>query len=478
MSSSDQGQHRAEEQGQEEQDQSQGAVPAATSPDSSTYGPPQPVRLFGGLAAAIRNSLGEQELLADICRGLVEEGGCCAAWVEAAALDEHGEPALAAHSPGLKPQPGPPPLLGAYLKSPAAAEIEPGVVLDAAGHAALADWLAHAGRPDCQAVLVLPLGAAATPFGVLGIGSCRGSFAPEAVAAYSDYAGLCTAALEAVRSRSALRRSEYVDAALVRSVLRDEFLAGVSHELRTPLMGILGVSEALQEQVYGPLTERQQRALHSIEQSGLHLLELLNDILDIAKAESGQTRLLLSTIAVDDVCRDSLQMTQQLAQQKSQRLVYTITPPALTMEADARRLTQILVNLLSNAIKFTPVRGELGLEVAGDAGAGVVRFTVWDHGIGIAAEDMPRLFEPFVQLNVGLTRQFTGTGLGLALVKRMAELHGGQVDALSTVGQGSTFVVTLPWRKASRPANGSAAQPEQDDTPAAPPTRSVGRTAA
>jgi CheY-like chemotaxis protein len=118
-----------------------------------------------------------------------------------------------------------------------------------------------------------------------------------------------------------------------------------------------------------------------------------------------------------------------------------------TIDADGRRLKQILVNLLSNAVKFTPEGGKIGLEVEGDAKQQVVRFTVWDTGIGIAQEDMARLFQPFVQLDASLSRKYEGTGLGLSLVYRMVEMHGGSVSVESDVGQGSRFTVSLPWRK-------------------------------
>ena len=113
--------------------------------------------------------------------------------------------------------------------------------------------------------------------------------------------------------------------------------------------------------------------------------------------------------------------------------------------ADERRLKQILVNLLSNAVKFTPREGKIGLEVAGDRAEGLVRFTVWDTGIGISPEDVPRLFQAFIQLDARLSRQYEGTGLGLVLVKRLAELHGGSVELASQPGDGSRFSVVLPW---------------------------------
>lgn len=236
------------------------------------------------------------------------------------------------------------------------------------------------------------------------------------------------------------------NAELARSArLKDEFLASMSHELRTPLNAVLGLSEALQEQVYGPLTERQLAALHNIEESGRHLLALINDILDLSKIAAGKLELAAGPVAVTSVCEASLRLLRQQAQQKGLTVVTSYDPRVSVIQADERRLMQVLVNLLSNAVKFTPSGGELGLEVAGDALQQVVHFSVWDTGIGIAQADLPRLFQPFVQLDSSLARTYAGTGLGLALVRRMVELHGGTVAVESTLGTGSRFTVTLPW---------------------------------
>lgn len=229
--------------------------------------------------------------------------------------------------------------------------------------------------------------------------------------------------------------------------LKDEFLANMSHELRTPLNTVLGLSEALQEQVYGSLNERQLRALHNIEESGRHLLALINDILDVSKIEAGKLKLELRPTGVDGICQASLGLVKQIALKKRIDVAYTLNPGIMTIQADERRLKQILVNLLTNAVKFTPEGGKIGLEVVGDTEHEVIHFSVWDTGIGIAKEDIPRLFQPFVQLDSSLARQHEGTGLGLALVYRMAELHGGSVAVTSESGKGSCFTVDLPWRE-------------------------------
>ncbi|MBL8058341.1 MAG: PAS domain S-box protein, partial [Anaerolineales bacterium] len=240
--------------------------------------------------------------------------------------------------------------------------------------------------------------------------------------------------------------------------LKDEFLASMSHELRTPLTGILGLAEALQLNTYGALTERQNRAVKAIEESGQHLLELINDILDLSKIVAGMFELIIETFALADVCQAALQLTRGRANKKRHQVNFSMTPPSLIVRGDARRLKQILVNLLSNAVKFTPAGGALGLEVQASEAEQVVRLTVWDKGIGIDPANLTLVFQPFIQLDSQLARQYEGTGLGLALVLRMAELHGGSVEAESALGQGSRFTIRLPWTPpAAEPAGHPAA---------------------
>jgi PAS domain S-box-containing protein len=227
--------------------------------------------------------------------------------------------------------------------------------------------------------------------------------------------------------------------------LKDEFLASMSHELRTPLNAILGLSEALQEQVYGPLSERQVKTLLSIEESGRHLLELINDILDLAKIGAGKLELTIEPVALEPLCQACLRLVRQAAQKKQLKLAAAIDPAVVQLNGDARRLKQVLINLLSNAVKFTPEGGSIGLEVIGDRARQVAQLSVWDTGIGIPAEQIEQLFQPFVQLDSRLARQYEGTGLGLALVYRMVEMHGGSIEVQSMVGAGSRFTVSLPW---------------------------------
>ncbi len=263
------------------------------------------------------------------------------------------------------------------------------------------------------------------------------------------------AALEQERSSLAERVAEQTfelrraNAELARAArLKDEFLASMSHELRTPLNAILGIAEGMADQLYGPLNERQIRSLHLVEQSGRHLLALIDDILDVSKIESGQLTLDLSLVPVAATCNSCLQLIRQTANDKSIRVSFSKDDAVTHMRADQRRLKQILINLLSNAVKFTPDNGEIGLEVRGEPEQNLVHLTVWDKGIGIAEADVGRLFRPFVQLDSSLARRYNGTGLGLALVKRLAEMHQGSVRVESKVNEGSRFTVTLPWRAA------------------------------
>ncbi len=229
--------------------------------------------------------------------------------------------------------------------------------------------------------------------------------------------------------------------------MKDEFLASISHELRTPLNAILGISEALQEEVYGSLNDDQFQSLHSIEESGRHLLSLINDILDLSKMEAGKLDLEIRPVSVESVCHASLRLIKQNAHKKRLKVHSTIDTSVNTIQADERRVKQILVNLLSNAVKFTLEGGEIGLEVTGDRNKKQVNLTVWDTGIGIAKDDISRLFRPFVQLDSRLSREYTGTGLGLSLVYKMVELHGGSVLVDSELGKGTRFTVSLPWQE-------------------------------
>ncbi|MCE9645725.1 MAG: PAS domain S-box protein [Chloroflexi bacterium] len=226
---------------------------------------------------------------------------------------------------------------------------------------------------------------------------------------------------------------------------KDEFLANMSHELRTPLNGILGLSESLLEGIRGSLNEKQQQSLQTIYASGEHLLGLINDILDVSKIEAGKFELFPEYLSVNEICVSSLSFIRQIASKKSITVEYERQPDARIVYADPKRLKQILVNLLSNAVKFTNEKGNVRLKVQADATEKQIRFSVQDTGLGIASDDLKKLFKPFVQLDNSLSRQNEGSGLGLVLVKKLVDMHDGQVSVESEVGAGSNFIVTFPW---------------------------------
>ncbi|OKH14237.1 hypothetical protein NIES208_14085 [[Limnothrix rosea] IAM M-220] len=227
--------------------------------------------------------------------------------------------------------------------------------------------------------------------------------------------------------------------------LKDEFLANMSHELRTPLNAILGLTEVLGDGTYGQMNERQQHSLNTIERNGQHLLELINDVLNLAKIEAGQ--MVFHPVAVDlkQICQSSVALIRHQANKKNIDIHLHLPEGSPVVQADQLRLRQALLNLLGNAIKFTPTDGAIRLRLELNGAENVVSIHVRDNGIGIAEDKLDQLFQPFVQLDSSLTRRFAGTGLGLALVKQIAELHSGSVSVSSRLGMGSEFSLHLPW---------------------------------
>jgi len=223
---------------------------------------------------------------------------------------------------------------------------------------------------------------------------------------------------------------------------KSAFLANVSHELRTPLNAVIGFSEALEEQLFGALNKKQHEYVGDIKSSGLHLLALINDLLDLSKIEAGRMELDRQPFAVAPVVDGVLTLVRARALQGGVTLALQAPQEAADFNGDARRLRQILLNLLSNAVKFTPRGGSATLAVQDSADA--LTFVVADTGIGIAGEDLPRLFEPFAQASARSEARAEGTGLGLALTKRLVELHGGTIAVSSRHGVGSAFTVRLP----------------------------------
>jgi PAS domain S-box-containing protein len=284
----------------------------------------------------------------------------------------------------------------------------------------------------------------------------QGSTAIDAIGQTLHIVGVIFDVTNTKRTEEELRkineRLTITNAELARATrLKDEFLANMSHELRTPLNSVLGLSEVLQERIYGDLTEQQQRALNTIQINGQHLLVLINDILDLAKIESGKLELQMAPVSAQQLCQSTIPFIQQQAFRKQISFTLNLPSDLAYIEVDERLIRQALLNLLSNAVKFTPSGGSVTLTVEGNAAEQSLSFSVIDTGIGIATENIDKLFQPFVQIDSSLSRHYSGTGLGLALVRRIVELHKGIVTIRSTIGQGSQFTVLLPWKHANSP---------------------------
>jgi signal transduction histidine kinase/CheY-like chemotaxis protein len=275
------------------------------------------------------------------------------------------------------------------------------------------------------------------------------------------------------------------------SRMKSEFLSNMSHELRTPLNAIIGFSELLKDGLVGPLAQRQRDYMGHIFEGGRHLLALINDILDMSKVDAGKVELQFESVDVPAMVADGLRVVEEKAHTKRLQLSSSITMPMGEFLVDARRFKQILYNLLSNAVKFTPEGGEVklkahrvnrqhaassvpGFEVgrrttlpAGD-GDDFLEISVTDSGIGMRPQDLKQLFTPFTQINHPANRGIEGTGLGLAMVLRLAELHGGAVAVSSEPDRGTCFSVWLPWRQEQVE---SAAQAEAAIRTASPTVR-------
>jgi len=223
---------------------------------------------------------------------------------------------------------------------------------------------------------------------------------------------------------------------------KSEFLANMSHELRTPLNAIIGFSEMIKAEVYGPGLPRYRNYATDIHGAGQHLLSLINDILDLSKAEAGKLELHVEPVDLADLIRESARLMSERAAQQKLRLTLDVgtLPPLLI---DRLRTKQILLNLLSNAIKFTPENGIVSVKADLDQARRVV-ICVRDTGIGIAPENIALAFEPFRQIDSTLARKFDGTGLGLPLVKELIELHDGEVTLESSLKVGTAVSIWFP----------------------------------
>ena len=231
---------------------------------------------------------------------------------------------------------------------------------------------------------------------------------------------------------------------------KSEFLAHMSHELRTPLNAVIGFSDLLKAQYFGPLNQKQSEYVRDINASGQHLLSLINDILDLAKVEAGRMELVLSDCHVASLLASCVSLVSERVSRGQQTLVTNVAPDVVTWPLDERKVKQCLLNLLTNASKFTPVGGSITVRVwVQREERNELVVAISDNGFGIAAEDFPQLFSEFYQAKVAhevsaMTAQREGTGLGLALTKGFVELHGGAISVESVLGTGSTFTMRFP----------------------------------
>ena len=225
---------------------------------------------------------------------------------------------------------------------------------------------------------------------------------------------------------------------------KSDFLANMSHELRTPLNAINGFSELMLEDLAGALTVQQREYTGYIFQSGQHLLNLINDILDLSKVESGKMEVVHDRIIISDLLNGAISLFKEKALKQDLSITAEIEEGVRIIVADVRLIKQVLFNLLSNAVKFTPAGGHIKIQVS-EPRDGFIEFSVSDTGMGISKENQKRLFQPFQQLDLSYDRKFSGTGLGLSLCRKIVELHGGSIWLESEDGKGSTFTFSIPF---------------------------------
>lgn len=243
-----------------------------------------------------------------------------------------------------------------------------------------------------------------------------------------------------VESRMHLRRAEAANRT------KTEFLANMSHELRTPLNAIIGFSDVMKGEVFGPLNDRYQECATDIHQSGRHLLQVINDILDVARIETGNIDLHEEEFCLTEIVERSIRMVEDRARARNIDLQLDLPATLPNIRADERKIKQILINLLSNAVKFTPPGKSIRVTAERTHDGGIL-IAVADTGIGMAAEEIPKAMTPFRQIDNKLSRRYDGTGLGLPLAKSLAEIHGGSLEIESRTGKGTTVTLRLPARR-------------------------------
>jgi signal transduction histidine kinase len=295
-----------------------------------------------------------------------------------------------------------------------------------------------------RTVVVTPLYREGTPFGTIVLRRLEvRPFTDHEIGLLRTFGDQAAIALENVRLfREIQDKSRQLEVA---NQHKSDFLANMSHELRTPLNAIIGFSEVLLERLFGDLNDKQDDYLKDFHSSGRHLLQLINDILDLSKVEAGRMELDVSSFDVGDAISNAMTLVRERAQRHSITLGQSVEPSIGDIVADERKLKQILLNLLSNAVKFTPDGGSIDVTAAKNGDDIVI--AVRDTGIGIAPEDQQAVFEEFRQVGRNYTNKHEGTGLGLALTRKFVELHGGRIWLESEMGRGSTFTFTIPMKR-------------------------------
>jgi signal transduction histidine kinase len=297
-------------------------------------------------------------------------------------------------------------------------------------------------RAGYQARLVVPLLSGERVIGALVVRrKAPGEFTKSTTELLQTFAAQSVLAIQNARLFSDVEEKSRQLA--LASQHKSQFLANMSHELRTPLNAVLGYTELILDEVYGPTSGRMREALERIQRNGRHLLSLINDVLDLAKIEAGQLTLAVSDYSMTEVIADVRSAVESLAREKEIGLKIELAADLPPAQGDRRKLTQVLLNLVGNAIKFTDA-GEV--VIGASAANGSMTISVRDSGPGISADDQAKIFQEFQQAESATTRQKGGTGLGLTISKRIVELHGGRIWVESAIGQGSTFSFTLPVR--------------------------------
>lgn len=265
------------------------------------------------------------------------------------------------------------------------------------------------------------------------------------VGSIAEFVALALEICDRKQAESALREAQ--ETAEVANRAKSTFLANITHELTTPLNSMLEITKTFQAEVCDSLSEEHRQSINSLESSSKHLLELINNILDLTKIESSKIELQLAPTSIRGLCDSSLSFVKYLALQKNIQLSVQVPEGLEPIQVDERRIRQAFINLLSNAVKFTSDAGKVWIEVQPNSTNEYIFFSVVDTGIGMLSDDLFKLFQPFVQVENSYTRRSAGTGLGLVMVQRIVELHGGTVHAESQLGKGSRFTVKLPWKK-------------------------------